>query len=119
MEFQFKKECPDVEKRKNHCKILLVKEPTKVPVILEKDPTCKLAGIHKTKHLILKKFTVNKFQRMIKDLLKLPEEEALFLSIKGKYTITGEKTMDEVYQKYKDKEDGFLYITYSSEVIYG
>ena len=119
MEFQFKKDYPDVEKRKNQCKILLIKEPTKIPVILEKDPNSKLEAMNKTKHLILKKLTVNKFQLMIKNLLKMPEEDALFLSIRGKYTIIGEKTMADIYEKYKDKEDGFLYIMYSSEVIYG
>ena len=52
MEFQFKKDYPDVEKRKNQCKILLIKEPTKIPVILEKDPNSKLEAINKTKHLL-------------------------------------------------------------------
>ena len=56
---------------------------------------------------------------MIKKLLKLPEEEALFLSAKGKYNITGEKTIEEIYKTYKDKQDGFLYIMYSSELVYG
>ena len=50
--------------------------------------------------------------------MKLPEEEALFLSVKGKYSISGQKIMENVYNTYKD-EDGFLYIMYTSELIYG
>ena len=119
MEFQFKKDIPDLEKRKEQFKILQTKHPNKIPIILEKDPLSKFEGIQKTRHLINKDFTVSKFQLMIKKLLKLPEEEALFLSAKGKYNITGEKSIEEIYRTYKDKQDGFLYVMYSSELVYG
>ena len=119
MEFQYKKDIPDLEKRKEQFKLLQVKYPNKIPIILEKDPLCKFEGIQKTRHLINKDFTLSKFQLMIKKLLKLPEDEALFLSAKGKYNITGEKTIEEIYRNYKDKQDGFLYIMYSSELVYG
>ncbi len=62
---------------------------------------------------------VSKFQLMIENLIKLNEGEALFLAIKGKCAISGEKTMGDIYEKYKDKEDGFLYMMYSSKVILG
>ena len=55
MEFKYKKDYPDVEKRKNQCQTLLAKDPTKIPLVLEKDPDCKLDGINKTKFLTLKK----------------------------------------------------------------
>ena len=42
-----------------------------------------------------------------------------FVVVKGKYTISGGKTMGSIYNSYKDKDDGFLYITYSAELIYG
>ena len=119
MQFKYKKDYPDVEKRKNQCQNLLAKEPTKIPLILEKDPECRLEGIKKTKHLILKKMTIQKFQLMIRNVMKLSEGEVLFYSINGKYALTGEKTMGDVYEKYKDKEDGFLYIMYSSKVFSG
>ena len=119
MQFKFKKDVPDVQKRKQQCNILLIKEPDKVPVIIEKDPSCKLEPMKSTKHLIMKKFTVNKLLLMIKNILKLDEGEALFLAAKGKYNIMGEQTMGEVYTKFKDKEDNFLYIAYSSELVYG
>ena len=119
MEFKFKKENPDKEKRKEQCRLLLLKDPDKVPIILEKDPLCQLEGIKKTRHLIKTDFTVNKFLLVIKRLMKLPKEEALFLVAKGKYNLLGESTIGEVYSKYKDKEDGFLYIMYSSVLVYG
>jgi hypothetical protein len=119
MEFQFKIQNPDKEKRKEQCKSLLIKEPDKVPIILEKDPLCHLEGIKKTRHLIKRDFTINKFLQIIKKLMKLPQEEALFLAAKGKYNLVGERSIDEIYNTYKDKEDGFLYIMYSSVLVYG
>ena len=119
MEFKFKQENPDKEKRKEQCRLLLLKEPDKIPIILEKDPLCPLEGIKKTRHLIKIDFTVNKFLLVIKKLMKLPQEEALFLAARGKYNLVGESTIGEVYNKYKDKEDGFLYIMYSSVLVYG
>ena len=118
MDFNYKKDFPDVIKRKELCKQLLNKEPNKVPVVLEKDPRCKIKQI-KTKHLIMKKCTVNSFLLMIKNKLNMQDKQALFLSAKGKYNIMGEQTMGEIYNKYKDKEDGFLYIIYSIELVYG
>ena len=119
MEFQFKIQNPDKEKRKEQCRLLLIKDPDKVPIILEKDPQSHLAGIKKTRHLIKKDFTVNKFLYIIKKMMKLPQGEALFLAAKGKYNLIGESTIANVYNTYKDKEDGFLYIMYSSVLVYG
>ena len=119
MEFQYKKDIPDKAKRKEQSEILLIKEPDKIPIILEKDPVSKIQGIQKTRFLIKKDFTVNKFQLNLKKLMQLSEGQALFLSAKGKYNITGEKTMGEIYEIFKDKEDGFLYIMYSTELVFG
>ena len=118
MEYNFKKTFSDIE-RKNKCDALLIKCPNCVPVILEKDPNCKIPAIKTTKFLVLKESTINEFIKKIKELIKMSELEAIFLAVKGKYAISGQKTMEEIYENYKDKQDGFLYITYSSELIYG
>ena len=52
MEFQYKKDIPDKAKRKEQSEILLIKEPDKIPIILEKDPVSKIQGIQKTRFLI-------------------------------------------------------------------
>ena len=46
MEFQYKKDL-SLEKRKDHCHKLMIKEPDKIPIILEKDPDSKLEKINK------------------------------------------------------------------------
>ena len=118
MEFKFKNQLSG-EERKKQCNLLLIANPDKIPVILEKDPKCKIEEIKKTKFLIQKNFNVNQFSRLIRALMNLNEEQALFFTAKGKYSITGEKTMSQIYRDFKDKEDGFLYIGYTTELVYG
>ena len=118
MEFKYKKFTSE-KNRINQCNSLLIKNPNSVPVILEKDPKSPIKEIKKSKFLIQKDFTVNQFTQMIKGLIQLKETEALFFVVKGKFTISGDRTMGDIYNLYKDKIDGFLYITYSSELIYG
>ena len=118
MEYNFKKVTP-LSKRKSQCHALLKKNQNRIPVILEKDPKSDIKESKKTKFLIQKDFTVNQFIQMIRGLMQISEFEALFFVVKGKYSISGDKTMGQIYNNYKDKEDGFLYITYSAELIYG
>ena len=117
MEFKYK-QIKTLDQRKLISHNIMEKNPDKVPIILEKDPTNKIQEFNKTKFLSDKKYTVAQFTLKIRSEMKLPEEEALFLSVKGKYSISGQKIMENVYNTYKD-EDGFLYIMYTSELIYG
>ena len=120
MQFKFKQENPDVNQRKQSSDKIKRQFPDKIPVICEKDPHSKtLNDIDKTKYLVPSVITVAQFTFMIRKRLQLNESEALFLIAKEKYTISGETNMNDVYQKYSDKEDGYLYITYSSKEIWG
>ena len=117
MEFQYKLK-NDKESRKKESNELLEKHPDKLPIILEKDPSCKLKEMKKKKYLLLKKSTISQLQEIIKRKTELPEKESLFLQVRTKYGLSGETTIEDVYSKYKD-QDGFLYIMYTSELIYG
>ena len=118
MEFNFKKNTLEA-KRKIQCHQLLIKNPNSIPVILEKDPRSIIQEIKKSKFLVSKEVTVNQFILLIRGLIQISENEGIFFVVKGKYTISGDKTMEQIYNNYKDKDDGFLYIAYSSELIYG
>jgi|JI102314A2RNA_FD_contig_31_3280199_length_713_multi_2_in_0_out_0_1 GABA(A) receptor-associated protein len=48
----------------------------------------------------------------------MPPTDSLFLLVDGKKVIQQSLTVGELYDKYK-KEDGFLYIVYTSEVVSG
>ena len=63
--------------------------------------------------------TVNHFLLLLRDKLELGPADAFFLLVGGKYSILGEQTMEEIYAKYKDPEDDFLYLMYSTEQVWG
>ena len=117
MEFEFKNR-KSLEDRKRMSYNLIFKNPDRIPLILEKDPTCKVVKIDKSNFLVERKSTVSKFLLEIKKLVKLPEEEAIFLSAKGKYSLSGTTLFEDIYSKYKD-EDGFLYVSYTTELMFG
>ena len=59
------------------------------------------------------------FINIIKNKLEIEPDRALFFLAKGKFTISGDEILGDIYDRYKDNDDGFLYITYSEEVVYG
>ena len=118
MEFDFKTN-NSLEKRIKQYEKLKQEHPTKVPIILEKSLNCNLNQIIKSKYILSNDLTIAEFIFIIKEKLELEPERALFFLANGKYSISGNAILGDVYDRYKDKEDGFLYITYSEEVIYG
>ena len=120
MEFKFKQENSDVNKRKQSCDKIREQIPDKIPVICEKDPKSKtLNDIDKTKYLVPNDITVAQFSFMIRKRLQLNQNEAFFLLAAGKYSISGETLLNDVYRKFSDKDDGYLYIAYTSKETWG
>ena len=119
--FQFMKDNPDVSKRKSECDQIREQYPDKIPVICEKDPKCKdLDEIEKTKFLVSNQFTVTQFNLLVRKRVgALDETCSLFLLANAQFNLTGDLIMSEVYEKYKNKEDGFLYIVYTSKEFFG
>ena len=50
--------------------------------------------------------------------LKLEPSQTVYLAIAGKNILNLSLTMIEIHSKYKD-EDGFLYVSYASEEMFG
>ena len=120
MNFRFKQEFNDVNIRKQNCDKIRNQYPDKIPVICEKDPKSKtLQDIDKTKYLVPNDLTVAQFSFMIRERLQLDEKEAFFLLAAGKYSISGETRLNEVYNKFSDKDDGYLYVAYASKETWG
>ena len=117
MNFQFKKEKAFNDRKSEHDKIM-EDHPNKIAIICEKVPTSKVPDIDKSKYLINEEFTLTQFISTIRKRLNLEKEQALFFLVNGKITLNGNMTINEVYKKYKDK-DGFLYIAYAAEEIWG
>ena len=117
MEFKFKKE-QDENKRKQTFKNIKQKYPDRIPIVIEKDPRTKMKDLIKTKYLIPRYSNSSEFFNLIRKKIEIEEGSALFMLVKGIYTLNPNNDLSEIYEKYHDK-DGFLYIVYSSEKTLG
>ena len=118
-DFAFKRNNPDVVKRKNDCANIILSFPDKVPVICEKAPGANINDIDKTKFLIGNELKLTEFIDILRARINLENESALFIMIGGKHCVSNEMHIGEIYKKYQDPEDGFLYMHYSSELTFG
>ncbi len=117
MKFKYKI-AKTLEERKKEYNKVIEEHPGKIGIICEKAPKSQIPDIEKTKYLINEEFNLTQFTTIIRKKLNLDQKEALFFLVNGKTSLTGDLTMLEIYKKYKD-EDGFLYIAYASEEIWG
>ena len=115
--FKYKKE-NSLEKRIETFNKLKEKHPKEIPIICEKAKDSKIGKDIKSHYLFKEEYKFVYFMKLIRKKLELNEDEGLFFFINGKYNITGEESMKKVYEKYKDK-DGFLYIIFGEEKIFG
>jgi len=61
--------------------------------------------------------TLGQYLYVVRKKLRLPQEKALFLFINNKI-ISSTKMIGEIYEKNKHS-DGFLYVSYSYENVFG
>ena len=118
MKFRYKKENPDAKQRKKKCDELRSQFSDKIPIICEKDPkSFHCRDIDKTHYLVRSDLTVSQFNLLIRKRIEIEKEAALFLLANGTHSITGDTLLSEIYERYKDSQDGFLYLTYADDYI--
>lgn len=103
--------------RFNEATRILNKYPDRIPIICEKHKNSNMIEIDKHKYLVPHDLTCGQFIYVIRKRLKLPTEKAIFIIVNGNIPPTS-STISEIYYKNKN-EDGFLYITYTSENVFG
>jgi len=96
---------------------ILNKYPDRIPIIVNKDKVSLLPDLKKNKYLVPKDMVLSQFIFIIRKNLILSSSEALFITINNKLCQSNKKIID-LYEEEKN-EDGFLYITYSSENTFG
>jgi len=96
--------------RKNTFKGITEKYADKIPIICEKHPKSKLNKIKKTRFLINNDMTLNEFKLLIEKYLS--DKSEIYIFINDKF-IHANLPMKELYNKYKDDDDNFLYCFYS------
>lgn len=119
MQFKYKEKNPNPQIRKEKCENILKKHPDRIPIIIEKDPKAQIKDIDCSKFLVPKNLTVQELIYLIRKKLDLSKQASLFMLVNGNKSVTGEAGLQETYEKYKDKDDGYLYIIYTSELTWG
>ena len=108
-----------LEERKNESSRILREYTNRMPVICEVAPNSKLKPLEKTKYLVPYDMIAGQFQFLIRRNLDLEENSAIYIFTPDNKTIQLNKTMMEVYNIHKDKQDNFLYLLYDSEETFG
>jgi len=97
---------------------VLDKYSDKIPVIITKQTNSNLPDIKKNKYLIAETITIAQLLHIIRKHVKMDKSEALYIMINGNVLPLMSSSIASVYHDYKDV-DGFLYITYCGESVFG
>lgn len=107
-----------LEKRITESKKIREKYEDKIPIIVEKSKEGSLPKIDKCKFLVSSEMTLGQFIFVIRKRIKLKETEAIFLFINNSILPPTSTTLKELYEEHKN-DDGFLYISYCNENVFG
>ena len=117
MSFDFKRDFSFARRHEESTKIR-DKYPNRIPLIVNKNPKCtNLSDITKKKYLVPIDLTVGQFIYVIRNRIKLPPEQALFVFVNETLPPTSQ-TIKDLYENHAD-EDGFLYMIYTGENVFG
>ena len=105
------------EKRAMESRRILKKYPDRRPIIIEKSNKSNIKNLNKNKYLILSDMTAGHLLCYIRKHIDLKPEEAIFIFINNTLPLISE-TISQIYDKNVDN-DGFLYVTYSTESTFG
>ena len=108
----------DFETRKKESDKIKTKYPNRYPIIINKAKKCDLPEIEKTKFLIPGDLNISQFMCVIRKRIELESTDSLFLFINDKVIPLSSSLISSVYDEHKD-EDGFLYVSYCSENVFG
>lgn len=108
----------DSIKNEEACAIRM-RHPTKIPAIVDRyEREYALPYLSKRKFLVPEEITMCQFQSLIRSRLKVSPNKAIFLLVNNRSMVPLSKTLSEIYYEYRS-DDGFLYITYSSQEVFG
>lgn len=112
------KERVSLEERKVESIRIFAKFPGRIPIIVERSPRAHdIPLIDKNKFLCPGDLTIGQFLYIIRNRIKLPSEKALFVFIGDSLPPTN-TLIKELYHTFKN-DDGFLYMSYCGENVFG
>jgi len=96
---------------------VMKKYPDRIPVIIEKYYSSKLIDIDRKKYLVPRDLTVGQLMYTIRKRIKLTPDKAIFIFVNNISPHTS-LSINDLYELHKD-DDGFLYIIYQEESVFG
>ncbi len=114
------RESTSFNQRKNKSLLLLERFEGRVPIILEKsNKDSVLPFPTKYKYIISLDMTIANVLNILKKNLNINETISIYLMCKDhNIMLSGSQSIEYIYNNYKN-EDGFLYLTYCSENVFG
>ncbi|XP_065903191.1 microtubule-associated proteins 1A/1B light chain 3B-like [Dysidea avara] len=113
------KERKSFESRKKDVLTIRKKHPNKIPIVVERSTNEKnLPELDKSKFLVPEELSMSQLVNIIRMRLQLRESQAFYLIIGKKTMVSNSLTLGEIYHSEKDT-DGFIYMTYASQEVFG
>ena len=113
---KFKQQHP-FENRKKESDRVIEKYPDRIPVIVERTKKAKVPNIDRNKFLVPNNLTMGQLVYVIRKRIRIEAEKAIFLFV-NKQILCNTSTLSEVYARHSDN-DGFLYVEYMEENVFG
>lgn len=108
----------DFETRLKESKRIRDRYPDRIPIIMEKHTSLQSsASMNQTKFLVPEMITISELLYILRKRIKLEPQQALFIFINN-MTPSSSDIIKTIYSTHAE-EDGFLYITYSTENTFG
>ena len=114
------KETYTFEERKTHSSDIRVKYPERLPIVMQRSMNDKILGdMDKIKYLVPGEITITEFMAILRKRLNINQTTSIYLyNPDNKIILSGTNSIEYLYNKYKN-DDGFLYIEYCGENVFG
>lgn len=114
------KEMYTLDERKTHSSDIRVKYPERLPIVMQRSINDTILGeLDKIKYLVPGELTITQFMAILRKRLSVNHSTSIYLyNPDHKIIISGTNTIEHLYNKYKN-DDGFLYIEYCGENVFG
>ena len=106
-----------LEERKEECLKIQTKYPDRIPTIIIRARVTDFPHLENSKYLIPKDLTVGHFIYVLRTKIQLKSKEAIFIFVNG-VVPPNTSLVSNIYDKYKS-DDGFLYLTITTENTFG